>query len=497
MSSIGSNILSNLLAVAWIAALTLLITPVQIKLLGIEAYGVIGLITVFQVALSTLDHGLATAVVLAISKDRDQNSASTGLLAASVGTFYWCASVLVGIAIWFSADWMASDWLNSTTLNPQLVADSIRIIAIFLALRWPVAFYGAVLAGLQKMAALNVIKTIAFSLRVGGAILVLLWHPALDAMLAWFALSAAIEVLAYAIVAHRMLPALPYRPTFNFAAARSVWHFSATMSLFGLLALLLYQADRIFISKLLDLQALGYYALAYSVAVGSSLLHTAINSAMLPAFAQASLERTWAVARYNKACELVAFTMAPLCALLIFFGHDLLRLWVGSEAADGAYSSLALLASGFFLNALVSNAHTVAVSFRRPDIPLKINLAAAPVFLPLLGILIWKVGIAGAAISWTILNLYYVFSLLPIVHRKLLGEATLPWLNKSVLPFIVCALIAVGGAKILLISLGPSWIFLCLPLAAVVYAILAYRRLSTESGTMLRHAMKRYLAIKQ
>lgn len=491
MSPIGTNIASNLLAAIWIGALTLLITPVQIKLLGIEAYGVIGLIAVFQVALSTLDMGLATAVMQAIAKARSANTPSICRLAASVGTFYWCASATVGLGIWLNADWIASAWLKASTLDPQLVAESIRLIAVFLALRWPAAFYGAVLSGLQKMAALNALKAFAFSLRLGGAILVLLWHPSLDAMLNWFVLSAAVEVLIYAVVAHRMMPALPLHPVFDREAVGGVWHFSATMGLIGLLSLLLTQSDRIVISKLLDLQALGYYALAYNVAVGGALLQSAINSAMLPAFAQASSEQQWASARYNKACELMAFALAPLCALLIFFGHDLLRLWVGAESADGAWLPLAVLATGFFLNALVSNAYTVAVGFGRPDIPFKVNLAAVMVFLPLLGVLTWNIGITGAAISWVILNLFYFFSLLPIVHRKLLGNKTWPWVRTTVLPFVVCALVAMGGGKVIMAALGPYWVFLCLPLAAAAYAVLAYWQLSIESRSALRLLLNR------
>lgn len=497
LSPIGTNILSNLLAATWIAALTLVITPVQVKLLGIEAYGVIGLIAVLQVALSALDLGLATTVTQAIAKDRDVSLVGTSRLASSVSTFYWCASALVGTALFLSADWMASNWLKAPTLSRDLLADSIRLIAVFLALRWPVAFYGAVLSGLQRMAVLNAIKIISFTLRLGGAILVLLNRPALDAMLVWFAVSALIEVLIYATVAHRMMRTLPFRPAFHVAEIRRVWHFSTTMGLIGLLALLLTQSDRILISKLLDLQALGYYTLAYSVAVGGALLQTAINSAMLPAFAQASAEKEWASARYDKACELMAFAMAPLCAVLIFFGHDLLQLWVGPQPADGAYVPLALLAVGFFLNALASNAYTVAVGFGRPRLPFKANLAAAAIYLPLLGVLTWKAGVVGAALSWIVLNFSYFFSLLHEVHKDLLDRSTATWLRQTVLPFVLCATAAIGGAKALLVGLGSAWAIPCLVLAAVTYLTLAYRQLSPGSIDALRRLLKRQSAVEE
>jgi len=488
---IGTNILSNLLAAAWIGALTLLITPLQIRLLGIEAFGVIGLIAVFQVAMSTLDLGLATAVTRAIARDRDTTALTTTRLAASVGTFYWIASAIVGTIIWLAADWMASAWLSSPTVDAEIIAGSLKLIAAFLALRWPVAFYGAVLAGLQRMDVLNSIKTIAFSLRLGGAILVLLWRPTLEAMLTWFVFSAAVEVLMFAIAAHRMMPTLPWRPAFHPAAIGAVWRFSASMGLIGLMSLLLTQSDRLVIGKLLDLQALGFYSLAYTVAVGGALMQTAINSAMLPAFAQASVEKSWASSRYNKASELMAFGLAPLCALLVFFGHDLLRLWVGLASADGAYAALAFLATGFFLNALVSNAYTVAVGFGRPDIPFKANLVVTLIYLPLLCVLTWKGGIVGAAIAWVALNLCYFFNLVPIVHCKLLELRTWVWLRQTVLPFVVAAAAAIGGAKALTFAIGPAWALLCLALSVAIYFAIAFWQLSSESRDTIYQFLKK------
>ena len=41
MSTLKRNIFSNLAGGAWVAALTLAITPIQINLLGVEAFGLI------------------------------------------------------------------------------------------------------------------------------------------------------------------------------------------------------------------------------------------------------------------------------------------------------------------------------------------------------------------------------------------------------------------------------------------------------------------------
>ena len=60
-----TNILANLIGNGWIALLTLVATPIQIHLLGVEAYGLVGLITVLQIVFATLDLGLLKLPVTA------------------------------------------------------------------------------------------------------------------------------------------------------------------------------------------------------------------------------------------------------------------------------------------------------------------------------------------------------------------------------------------------------------------------------------------------
>ena len=50
MPSLGRNIIANLIGGFWIGALTIIITPLQVKLLGIDAYGFLGFVMALQAA---------------------------------------------------------------------------------------------------------------------------------------------------------------------------------------------------------------------------------------------------------------------------------------------------------------------------------------------------------------------------------------------------------------------------------------------------------------
>jgi len=480
LATLKKNIIANLFGSAWIAVLTVIITPLQVQLLGIEAYGLVGLIAVLQVVLGACDLGLSATLTQRVAADRDKNSTGASALVNSAATLYWGLALGIAVVLWCNADWIAAHWLKPSSLAPTTVTLGIRIIALYLALRWPVAFYTGLISGLQRLDVLNLIKSSVVSLRLLGGILLLLAFPNLIVFLVWFAVSAVLELVAYAVAAHRLMPELSPVPTFSWTALKSVWKFSAAMSLLAVLSMLLTQVDRLMISKFLSLEALGYYSLAYNTAMAISLLQSAINSAAFPALSgsHGGDRSDELLARYNKTSQLMGYVVACPCLILIFFGHDILRWWIGLPAANGASVAMAILTFGFFLNAMVSNAYIAAVACGKPALPLKVNLAGAVLYLPALYWLIQNFGINGAAFCWLALNLYYLVTLFPLVQIGLLRQAAWPWLRANLLPFLVGGVVLFGGMKGFAIVSG-GWLIWAV-LAILAYGLLGYRLLSPE-----------------
>jgi hypothetical protein len=61
------NVFANLIGGVWVAVLTLAIAPIQVHLLGVEAYGVIGFISTLQVVVGVLDLGLSSTLTREIA----------------------------------------------------------------------------------------------------------------------------------------------------------------------------------------------------------------------------------------------------------------------------------------------------------------------------------------------------------------------------------------------------------------------------------------------
>lgn len=473
MASLRRNIFANLAGGAWIAVLTIAITPLQVNLLGMEAYGVIGFIAVLQIAISVLDLGLSSTITRELAGDHSSGRKRSQPLLRTAITFYWGVAVVIGLILFTSAGSIASAWFHPKSLDIAVLEQAIQVVAIFLALRWPVALYSGVLTGVLRMDILNMVKVSVVSVRLLGGILVLLAWRDLGAFLAWIAFSALVEVLVYAVVSRRVMPAMSWRPGFSLPALRAVWGFSLSMSALAVLAMGITQLDRLLISKMLPLVDLGYYSLAYHAATAISLILSAISTAMMPSFAAAHGADAWETLhrRYYNANRVMLFATGFALFPLLFFGEPLLAVWVNPDAAAGAWRVLALLAGGFWMSAAVSNAFTVAVACRKVGLILRVSALSALFYVPVLYWMIGVWGIEGAGGAWLLLNVSYVFVIVPMVHRAILNISTMPWFFSTLLPFAL-----LGGTIFGLMRLFVSqWSsVLWVQLIGLVVAVLVY-----------------------
>ena len=451
MAVVRNNILTNLFSSVWSVVLTAAITPVQVRLLGIEAYGVIGFIATLQVVFAAFDLGLSTTLTRQLAADRSDQRVESNELIQTVSTVYWGIAIIVGIVLALAAHHIAEDWFKAQDLSPATLRQSLYLIILYLALRWPTALYAGILGGVQKMVAINIIKFAVVTVRLAGGIVVLLIWRDLAPFLLWNALTALAEVFAYSALCRRAFPLVTWGPGISVAALKPLVGFSSAMMAISLLALFISQLDRVFVSKLLSLEQFGFYMLAYNTASIASLAIAAVATAMLPSFAAWQAEPQIAIlhARYDQANRVILFIVGAATWPLIFFGHTILFYWVGATASDGAYRPMALLAAALWLNALISNAYTTSVALGRPTLTLKVSAISAIPYAMTLYFMVGRWQLTGAAGAWLLLNLAYVFALVPIVHRNLLDLSTARWLKTTLFPFAALGLGTFGAARLI------------------------------------------------
>lgn len=238
------------------------------------------------------------------------------------------------------------------------------------------------------------------------------------------------------------------------------------------LVLLLMQVDKILLSRLLSLEAFGYYALAATVASAIGLMVSPVTQAFFPRFSEiVARDDEQELARaYHRGAQLVTTLAAPAALVLIFFSERILDLWTGDRVLAGEVAPLlTLLAAGALLNGLMMIPYMLTLACGWPGFAVRVNAVAVAVLVPAI---VWATvnhGAAGAAWAWVLLNAGYVLIGIRYLHRRLLPQEMWTWYRQDVaLPLAGAAAVAAAcaamvphvgaglGTLLLLISAGAG-----------------------------------------
>jgi O-antigen/teichoic acid export membrane protein len=451
---IRSNIIANYAGQGWAALMGLIFAPVYIRLLGIEAYGLIGFFTMLQVWLALLDLGMAptsvremarfTSGVATVQATRDLLR-SFELICLGIG-----ALIIVVFAA--ASGPIGAHWLNTQSISDRTAAQAVALIGFVLATRLVEGVFRSCLIGLQRQVLLNIASAALATVRSVGVIGVLYWvDRSIQAFFLWQAALSLISVAVFALAVHRTIPAPPRPARFSPAAIASVGRFAGGMLGINFLAILLTQVDKVILSRLLPLAGYGNYMLATAV-VGVMYVFTGpITQAAFPAMVEhaAAKDEPQLARIFQHSTQFMTIVLAPMGLVLILFARPLLFAWTGDPSLSAAVAPLvSLLAVGTLLNTFMQIPYYAQIAHGWTGLALRANLVAVIILIPLLLWLVPEYGALAAAAIWAILNLFYLLIVVPIMFRRILRGHQLRWYLRGLIVPVMAALLILGAARL-------------------------------------------------
>jgi peptidoglycan biosynthesis protein MviN/MurJ (putative lipid II flippase) len=152
--------------------------------------------------------------------------------------------------------------------------------------------------------------------------------------------------------------------------------------------------------------ALGYYTGAAETATRFLLIPVTAFSALLPALAATDARgaRDKALAATRAARRQLTTVLFPVCLVLFAFAPQILGFWLGGEYGESAGTALRILTVGVFFGGLAHLPMALLYGSNRPDLPARIHVAQAVLYVPLTFALVRSFGIDGAALAWMARN---------------------------------------------------------------------------------------------
>ena len=503
MSRVKANIAANVVGQGWTILLSLACTPFYIKLLGVEAYGLLAFYLIVQSLVQILDFGLGGTLNREVAQRTiggTRGDHSFRVLIVTLERWYWLMGIVLGSALFFALPAISSWWLRSETLTSADLLESGRVFAVVALLQWPSMFYQTALVGMQHQVALNAMNIPFATLgSVGGVLFIWLGPRSVSALVAWQAGCLLCSLAATYLYFWHNIGFVRRQAVASVHALRRHWRFSLGMSGITITGVVLIHIDKLLLSRLLPLQVFAHYSLAAAVSRGLYFLIAPVFGAYFPRLSSlvATGQENSVRLCYQTATQVMAALILPLAATITLFSQELVQLWLRDANLASAIAPLASwLVVGTCLNGLMNIPFALQLAHGKTAIGFLINIGLVLFIVPSTIYAVLQYGAVGGAIMWAVANGLYLMIGLPITHKLLVRGGLRSWFLHDILPPLAAAVIVVGVARACFPS-NPSDAVMIVGLLSLWAAATALALACTpQTRSWATMAMRRLLAAR-
>jgi len=463
LSLLKRNIVANYASQIYVTLIGILMLPMYIKYMGVEAFGLVGFFSMLQAWFNLLDLGLTPTIGRETARFRAGSLDALGFrrLFRALSAIFFMIAFIGGSGLLLLSSVIAEDWLNAEALPLHEIQIAVQIMVISVALRWMCGLYRGVITGSERLVWLGGFSACIATLRFVG-VLPVMWYFGFNPMVffTYQLLIAVIEITGLWFKSTYLLPKLTAESDpigWSFSPLRPVLKFSLTIAFTASVWVMVTQTDKLVLSSILPLTEYGYFTLAVLVAGGIMIIGGPVSSAIMPRMAKLEAEgnKEEVIRIYRQSTQLVTIIAGSAAVTLTFCAEPLLWAWTGDAVlASKAAPILILYAIGNGILAVA--AFPYYLQYARGDLRLHFigHLLLLFILIPSIVIAATYYGAIGAGYVWVTVNSLYLLVWVAVIHRKLEPGLHWDWFFKDVL--MIGVPVTLLGSVILLVELNFS-----------------------------------------
>ena len=431
---LARNVIWNLLGFGLPPLIGVAAIPSILNGLGIDRFGILTIAWAVLGYFSVFDLGIGRALTKLVAEKLGLGETM------KIPTLIWTALVVVAVlgltgvlVLTLLTPWLVQNILKIPPVSQAEAMNTFYLLAFSIPFVMSTAALRGILEAHQRFGLVNIVRIPVGVLTFLGPLIVLPFSNSLVPVVAVIAASHATAWAIYGWLCVRVVPFLRHKFQVRWSMLKELLVFGGWLAVTNLVGPVMVYMDRFFISAIISIGAVAYYATPFEVITRLLIIPSALIGVAYPAFSTAmASEPSRAERMLWQSVNYIFLALFPLTLIIVSFAHDALRLWLGASFADKSTFVLQWLAAGVLLNSLAYPPFAFVQGAGFPHLSARIHLIELPLYLLTLWWLIGRFGIDGAAVAWTsrvaldaVLFFILTRKLLPGNGRELLSIATM------------------------------------------------------------------------
>jgi O-antigen/teichoic acid export membrane protein len=341
-----ANAFSNWGALGINALLAFILTPIVIRYIGQDGYGLWIILMSIVGYYGFLDMGITTAILRYIARYAAQKDITA--LNKTVNTSLAIFSA-IGLAIILSSFFTAIPLAHFFNIDPSNIVEfskAIQLLSFTILLRFYAGVFKCSLIAREYFIPANSVEIVCSITRASLTFLLLYKGWGLVGIAVSHAVSSLIMLIAHFILCKKYIPEICIQiKSISRKTRNNLLTFGGVTVIISATDMLRLNLDSFVIAKMIGLPAVGIYAVAALLVNNVRQLVIAAVGIFNPRFAalEGQGEQQKLIQVFMQSlfvCGLIAFSLG---STLLFFGEDFINLWVGDKFADAIPVLFALI----------------------------------------------------------------------------------------------------------------------------------------------------------
>lgn len=406
-----SGVLSKLLPIV----LSLILMPQILKIVGFEAFSILGYIAIFTQIFGFFDLGLSTLIIKKLA-DNNQTKVSNEIV--TIEWIYLIIGFFIFFLILIFGQFISSYWITFQSLNGISIQSYFILIGLLVFAQWPISLYHNALFGFDKQILANFIYLVISIIKISVGYFIVLKTNSIWGFIVFQIVMVVFHLFILNLIFNIKMIKFKIRWNIFYQNTKNLKSWILPFLVIGICVLIATDLDKLLISKLLTTKEFALFSLIMPIVSGIFLLNTNIKTATFPQISKEVISNSFQ--NFNTFQNYYYLISIPILVFSLIASKSFIWIWTRNiDFVTILNLPFKLLISGAILFSLTINVQNYLTATNHLKPIKNFFLFSAFIFLFLVYIFTSKFGLLGASISQFLFGFFGFFYFMQIARKEL------------------------------------------------------------------------------